>query len=114
MTYPQQTWALIKDGVIVNTVLCDDDSPNLFGDAGWDHIIDITDVHPLDDPGINYTWNEDEGFRPPKPDEHPSFVYDEDTKQWTPPVAKPDDVEDKEWLWDESSTSWVQHDLPEE
>ena len=113
MTYEQQTWALVKDGVVANTVLCDDDAPNLFGDDGWDEIIDITDITELgvDDPGIGYTWTKKDGFRPPKP--QPSFVWDETEKRWTEPVAKPDDVEGKHWLWEEDNTEWVQHDLPE-
>jgi hypothetical protein len=115
MSYSQQTWALIKDGVIANTALCDDSAETLFADQGWDQIIDITDIVELgrDDPGIGYTWTEAEGFRPPKP--HPSFVWDESEKKWTEPVAKPEDVtEGKHWLWDEDSVSWVEHDLPEE
>jgi hypothetical protein len=114
MTYHQQTWALVKDGVIVNTVLCGDDAPTLFGDDGWDQIIDITNYHVKNDPGIGYTWTEDEGFRNPKPAHLPSWVWSDDVHEWVEPVAKPDDVEGKVWLWDEPSVSWVQHDIPEE
>ena len=114
MTYTQQTWALVKDGVVVNTVLCDDEAPTVFGDGGWDQIIDITNYHTVNDPGIGYTWTEADSFREVKPSQYPSWVWDDDEKQWTEPVAEPAGVEGKFWLWDEASTSWVQHDTPEE
>jgi len=114
MTYEQQTWALVKDGVVVNTVLCDDNAPTVFGDGGWDQIIDITDYHAKYNPGINHTWTESDKFRPPAPSGNPSFVWDDSDGAWVEPVARPADVEGKYWLWDEASTSWVQHDIPAE
>lgn len=114
MTYTQQTWALVKDGVVVNTVLCDDEAPTVFGDGGFDQIIDITNYHSKYDPGINHTWTDGDGFRVPKPSPNPSFVWSDSDGAWIEPVTKPADVEGKYWLWDEDSTSWVQHDTPEE
>jgi hypothetical protein len=112
MTYEQQTWALVKDGVVVNAVLCGDDAATIFGDDGWDQIIDITDFHATYNPGIGHTWTESEKFRPPKP--YPSFVWSESEGAYVEPVAKPDEVEGKFWAWDEENTEWVQHDIPED
>jgi hypothetical protein len=92
MTYPQQTWALIKDGVIVNTVLCGDDAPNLFGDDGWDQIIDITNYHvtttqALATPGTKTKVSGHQTI--------PIFCVDDSEGAYVEPVAKPDDVEGK-------------------
>tara|TARA_R110000765_G_scaffold120589_1_gene216334 strand:+ start:2638 stop:2991 length:354 start_codon:yes stop_codon:yes gene_type:complete len=114
MAYEQQTWALIKDGSIVNTVLCDDNAPTVFGDGGWDQIIDITNCESLTDPGVGATWTEAEGFRRFKPLSTPSYVWDDALGSWVPPVAKPAEVEGKYWTWDEPTLAWIQGDVPEE
>ena len=41
-----------------------------------------------------------------------SWVLDESTCQWIPPVTYPDD--DKFYIWNEESTSWVETDPPPE
>lgn len=51
-----------------------------------------------------YTWDPDrDAFIPPKP--WPSWVLDETTCQWEPPIAYPNDG--KRYRWDESITNWV-------
>lgn len=47
---------------------------------------------------------EKDGFIPPK--QFNSWVLDEDTLQWKPPIDKPDFEHD--YMWRESDTSWVQ------
>lgn len=55
--------------------------------------------------GIGYTYLEAEDiFMPPKPFE--SWVLDVECACWVAPVDMPDD--DKEYSWDEDSTSWVE------
>ena len=45
-----------------------------------------------------------EDIPPEKPEQpYPSWTYDEETNEWVPPVAKPDD--DAEW--DEDSQEWI-------
>jgi len=57
--------------------------------------------------GIGYTYDEGrDAFIPPKPFE--SWVLDEATCLWVPPVPMPDDG--AEYVWDEATTSWVQID----
>ena len=54
--------------------------------------------------GIGYTYDrERDAFIPPKP--YDSWVLNEDTCLWDPPVPYPDDGND--YTWDEETTSWV-------
>ena len=54
--------------------------------------------------GIGYTYDRDrDAFIPPKP--YDSWVLNEDTCLWDPPVPYPDDGND--YTWDEETTSWV-------
>ena len=55
--------------------------------------------------GIGYSWDEGrDAFIPPKPFE--SWVLDEDTCRWGAPVPYPND--EKVYLWNEESLSWVE------
>ena len=55
--------------------------------------------------GIGYWYNEDlDAFIPPKQFE--SWVLNEETCLWEPPVARPTD--DKTYIWDESVIGWVE------
>ena len=55
--------------------------------------------------GIGYTYDEGrDAFIPPKP--FASWVLDEATCQWKAPVDMPDD--DKQYSWNEATTSWVE------
>jgi hypothetical protein len=60
-------------------------------------------------PGYEYLPELDV-FKPNKPEQNPSFVFDEETWTWINPVPKPEDG--KHYIWDESSTSWVELILP--
>lgn len=54
--------------------------------------------------GIGYTYDsERDAFIPPKPFE--SWVLNEDSCLWEPPIAYPDDGE--RYRWDEDTTSWL-------
>jgi hypothetical protein len=53
--------------------------------------------------GIGFTYDEGrDAFIPPKPFE--SWLLDEDTCLWNPPVPMPEDG--KFYQWDEETTSW--------
>lgn len=55
--------------------------------------------------GIGFTYDTAlDAFVPPKPQEFPSFVFDEETCTWKPPVNCPTDTV---YRWDEPSVSWV-------
>jgi|TARA_R100000093_G_C1939845_1_gene71699 hypothetical protein len=54
--------------------------------------------------GSGYTYDETrDAFIPPQP--YPSWLLNEDTCQWEPPVAYPDDG--KMYTWDEATTNWM-------
>ena len=56
--------------------------------------------------GIGYSYDAvRDAFIPPKPDPYPSWVIDDTTGLWKPPVAQPTDGQ--EYNWDESTLSWV-------
>jgi hypothetical protein len=55
--------------------------------------------------GVGYTYDPTrDAFIPPKPYE--SWLLNEETCLWEPPVQRPDD--DKIYRWDESTTSWIE------
>ena len=56
--------------------------------------------------GIGYTYDAvRDAFIPPKP--YPSWILNEQTCLWEPPVAMPDDGQ--MYTWDEASTNWVKY-----
>jgi len=62
--------------------------------------------------GIGYSYDETlDAFIPPKP--FASWILNEDTCYWEAPIAKPVE-EDKIFVWDEESTSWVEFVPPTE
>jgi hypothetical protein len=53
--------------------------------------------------GVGFTYDATRDvFIPPKP--YPSWTLVEDTCQWQPPTAMPDDG--KEYSWNEETTAW--------
>jgi hypothetical protein len=55
--------------------------------------------------GIGYSYNEElDAFVPPKPYE--SWLLNEETALWEPPVAYPND--DAVYDWNEETTSWIE------
>jgi hypothetical protein len=55
--------------------------------------------------GVGYTYDSvRDAFIPPKP--YPSWILNEQTCIWEPPVAMPQDG--KRYQWDEATTSWVE------
>jgi hypothetical protein len=66
--------------------------------------------HPTKEPfrknyaSVGYTYSETlDGFIPPTP--YPSWVLNEDTCRWESPIPYPTD--EKYYLWDEETVSWV-------
>ncbi len=58
--------------------------------------------------GIGYTYDKTrDAFIPPKPFE--SWLLNEDTCCWDPPVPYPTDG--KVYYWDETSLSWIEHNI---
>ena len=60
--------------------------------------------------GIGYTYDfARDAFIPPKPYE--SWVLNEETCLWDPPVPIP--LDDKIYRWDEETTSWIEFTVEE-
>jgi hypothetical protein len=58
--------------------------------------------------GIGYTYDKiRDAFIPPKPFE--SWLLNDDTCYWIPPVPYPTDG--KVYYWDETSLSWIEHNI---
>lgn len=56
--------------------------------------------------GIGYEYIQDAGdFRPPSP--FPSWTFDYNTWQWTPPIPYPDDDDGKPRRWNEEMQRWL-------
>jgi len=57
--------------------------------------------------GIGYTYDAArDAVISPKPKEFPSFILDEESANWIPPVSKPNDG--KHYSWSEKSQVWVE------
>lgn len=53
--------------------------------------------------GIGYTYDQErDAFIEPKP--FNSWLLDEDTCQWNPPIPYP--IDDKQYVWDEEQLNW--------
>ena len=56
--------------------------------------------------GINFTYDPDrDAFIPPKPFD--SWVINESTCLWEPPVEYPADADTVAYIWDEDTISWI-------
>jgi hypothetical protein len=63
--------------------------------------------------GIGFTYDENrDAFIPPRPEYYPSWILNEETCLWEPPVPYPDD--ENEYEWDEENLNWVQIQMPAE
>ncbi len=90
---------VIRDnGVVVNAILWADHTPAQLIADGITDFEEVTGIDPL--PGVNWTWSETDGYRPPKP--YPSWVWSGDS--WNAPVAMPSDG--KPYAWNEETQTW--------
>jgi hypothetical protein len=106
-------FAQVVDGIVSNVIVADQDviDSGLFG-TGWVQTSYNTHggVHPEGTPlrknyaGIGYTYDSvRDAFIPPRP--YPSFVLNEDTCLWDPPVPRPTDG--NIYTWNEATGAWV-------
>tara|TARA_R110000787_G_scaffold200343_1_gene311342 strand:+ start:35 stop:403 length:369 start_codon:yes stop_codon:yes gene_type:complete len=60
---------------------------------------------------IGYTYDESrDAFIGPQP--YPSWIFNESTCIWDPPVSMPDSI--KTWKWNEETVSWIESDSTKE
>lgn len=55
--------------------------------------------------GVGYKYDEQlDAFIPPKPESFPSWILNQETCRWEPPIPKPD--EENQYWWDEENLTW--------
>ena len=107
-------FAQIQNGIVTQVIVAEQDviDSGLFG-TGWVQTSYNTHggQHPEGRPlrknyaGVGFTYDSTrDAFIPPKP--YASWLLNEDTCLWSSPVPYPTD--DKQYRWDESTTSWVE------
>jgi hypothetical protein len=114
---------LDENNIVTNVIVCDNNDPN--GDEGYQWLIDnlggkwvktssntYAGVHKLGGvplrknyAAIGYTYDEQrDAFLPPKP--FNSWVLDEETCQWQPPIPVPKVTALNGWQWNEETLGW--------
>ncbi len=107
-------FAKVEDGIVTQVIVAEQDviDSGLFGD-GWVQTSYNTrgGEHPEGTPlrknfaGIGYAYDvERDAFIPPQ--NYPSWLLNEDTCLWEPPVPHPNDG--KVYRWDEDTLAWVE------
>lgn len=110
-------FAKVEDGIVTQVIVAEQDviDSGLFGDpTSWFQTSYNTHggVHsnggtPLrkNYAGIGYNYDSyRDAFIPPRP--FKSWILDEQTCLWNPPVSQPTDG--KKYRWDEITTSWME------
>lgn len=107
-------FAKVENGIVTQVIVAEQDviDSGLFG-SGWIQTSYNTHggQHPEGRPlrknyaGIGYSYDDvRDAFIPPKPFD--SWVLNEDTCLWDPPIPMPTDG--KNYQWDEPSLTWVE------
>jgi hypothetical protein len=107
-------WAEIDENNTVTRVLVGDNNDPA-GDEGYQWLIDNLGGRWIKTSynatirknfaGVGYTYDEQkDAFIPPKP--YPSWILDEETCNWVPPVPLPDT--EKVYSWNEAEQKWYE------
>jgi hypothetical protein len=107
-------FAKVQDGLVTQVIVAEPEFFDTFVDSSPGEWIQTSynthgGQHPEGRPlrknyaGIGYTYDKTrDAFIPPKP--FASWILDEETCLWNPPVPYPED--DKEYTWNEDTQSW--------
>lgn len=104
----EKNYAFIKDGIVTNIVVFDDQDTDL--------INSFKEIHDLDDIILATNNTEINGeydgnkFWPVKP--YPSWIKNEESNHWHPPVTMPEYNLNK-YVWNEDTMSWDLASIPE-
>lgn len=114
-------YAKVEDGIVTEVIVANVDfinSGQLGNPSQWIQTSYNTqgNVHLLGGTplrknyaGIGYSYNEDlDAFIPPKP--YNSWLLNEDTGLWDPPIVRPND--EKYYIWNEVILNWEEIDNP--
>ena len=119
-------FARIENGVVTQVIVAEQDFINsgMVGDpASWvqtsyntyagEHRLGGTPLRK-NYAGLGYTYDsERDAFIPPKP--YPSWILDDNSCLWNPPVAMPDPLpEGVFYLWNEETQSWDEKSITTE
>ena len=118
-------FARVVDGIVVDVIVCDEEhilngyagNPSewiqtSYNTNGGVHYLPDSNIPSTDQSkalrknfaGVGYKYDaERDAFIPPKVFE--SWVFNEETCHWEPPVPMPDRI--KSWAWDESIVNWI-------
>jgi hypothetical protein len=110
-------YAKVINGKVTRVIVAEPEFFNVFVDtspgswiqtsyntSGGQHLLGGTPLRK-NFAGIDYTYDsERDAFIPPKPFE--SWVLNEESCLWNPPIPQPTDG--KPYKWDESITNWVE------
>jgi hypothetical protein len=109
-------FAKVLNGIVTQVIVAEPDFFDTFVDSSPGQWIQTSyntygGQHPEGRPlrknyaGIGFTYDADkDAFISPQP--HPSWLLDEETCLWGPPIPMP--VDDKKYIWDEPTLSWVE------
>jgi hypothetical protein len=61
------------------------------------------------DETVGIGWELHDGYWRPT-QTYPSWVWNEDAREWNPPIPEPEPTETTAYYWDESTVSWVPFD----
>jgi len=108
----EKSYALIKNGIVVNTVVLDNPD-NLLKLNVIEHY-DADDCVIIPDEELSFVetgtlWN-GAVFNAPQP--FPSWIWNENTRAWKAPISKPEQTDPtivKVYEWDESILNWVEN-----
>jgi len=85
-----------NNGVVINAILWADHTPDQLISDGITDFQEVTGFDPM--PGINWLWDETNGYRPPSP--YPSWVWN--GVEWEAPVPQPEG----NYEWNEETQTW--------
>jgi hypothetical protein len=110
-------FAKVQNGIVTQVIVAEPEFFNTFVDTSpgeWIQTsyntyggIHATGGTPLrkNYAGIGYTYDRRrDAFVPPKP--FPSWILDEETCQWNPPIPYPTDGNN--YVWNEATTDWTE------
>jgi len=100
-------FAKVEDSIVTNVIVAEQDFINsgVVGDSFLWIQTSYNNNFRKNFAGVGYTYDKArDAFIEPKP--FASWILVEDTCQWQPPVAHPDD--DKRYEWDEDTTNWTE------
>jgi len=109
-------YAEVENGIVLRVIVAEQDFIDAqegtwvqtsYNTYGGQHTLGNTPLRK-NYAGVGYTYDSTrDAFYAPQP--YPSWVLDDNTCWWEPPVAYPTD--DKKYTWNEDTTSWVEVEL---